>query len=98
MFGLKENDLNKILEILKKYKDLKVLIFGSRANNTYTITSDIDLAIYSNKDFKFYKLYDDLNNLDLIYKLDIIDMRNNLKEELVKSVENEGILIYGGKK
>ena len=47
MFGLENDILNKIYQILNKYKDniSWVKIFGSRATGNYNFNSDIDIAI-----------------------------------------------------
>ena len=46
-FGLSTKEINIVRDILKKYPSIvKVVVFGSRATNTYKVASDIDLAVW----------------------------------------------------
>ncbi|GAA0463670.1 nucleotidyltransferase domain-containing protein [Alkalibacillus silvisoli] len=45
-FGLKNEDLNEINNLLSRYPEVeKVIVFGSRAMGNYKKGSDVDLAI-----------------------------------------------------
>lgn len=74
-FGLKEDIINDIIEILKRYEQVdKACIFGSRARGDYRNNSDIDIAIYGNQISSNInnKIYYDIDNLLLPYKIDLI--------------------------
>ncbi len=46
MFGLKNTDLQYIVDIIKGYPQIdEAIIFGSRALNTHRTGSDIDIAL-----------------------------------------------------
>ena len=47
-YGLSEETYNKIKEVIKKNKDYKFILFGSRARGDYKSTSDIDIAVEEN--------------------------------------------------
>lgn len=84
----------QIIEISRRYKVKKIVLFGSRARKTNTIKSDIDLAIYGCKNFR--DLYFDLNeNVQTLLEFDIIDMnRTNLSKELIEEIERDGVILY----
>lgn len=97
MFGLDSILVNKIVEILSMYSEIQsAAIFGSRARGNYTKTSDIDIAIFAKEitSTKVNLLRYALDDLDTIYKIDIIDFYKLSKEPLKENIINEGIEIY----
>ena len=96
MYGIRENLYNEMLELFKKENISKVILFGSRSRKDYKNNSDIDLAvIFNNEDNDNYiKLFTKLEELNTLYKFDVIDFykitNNKLKEEILK----DGICIY----
>ncbi len=96
-FGLKEKELQAIIDTLSKEPYIeKAVIFGSRARNDYKKTSDIDIAIFG-KDVdstQLNLLRDRLDQLDMIYKLDVVDFCSLTKEGLKKNIVTEGRQIY----
>lgn len=50
MYGLQSTDIDYILRQVKQFPEIEAIgIFGSRANGSYTSTSDIDLVLYGKK-------------------------------------------------
>lgn len=97
-FGLKEKVIQDIVEILKKYEEVeKAVIFGSRARGDYRKGSDIDIALFGDKLTNSIntKIFYDIDDLYLIYKIDLINL-NTLKDEdkLKQNILNEGVIIY----
>ena len=96
MYGVRENLYKEMLELFKKENILKVILFGSRSRGDYKYNSDIDLAIiFSNNDNDNYiKIFTKLEELNTLYKFDVIDFNkitnNKLKDEILK----DGIIIY----
>mgnify|MGYP000697721838 CR=1 FL=1 len=84
----------QIVNISKKYKYKKVVLFGSRARGTNHPKSDIDLAIYGCEDFG--DLSDCLNEeLWSLLKLDIINMDDkHISPVLVTEIERDGRVLY----
>lgn len=93
-FGLSEDIYEKIKEIIKKNNKYRFKIFGSRAKNTYKDTSDIDIAVFENvnSDDK-YKIMNDFDMLDIIYKIDLVFVNDKTKKELLESIEKDGVSI-----
>ena len=97
-FGLKEKVIEEIVNILKKYPEVdKAVIFGSRARNDYRKGSDIDICLFGDKLTNSIntKIFYDIDDLYLIYKIDLINF-NTLSEDdnLRKNILNEGVEIY----
>ncbi|MGL4655844.1 MAG: nucleotidyltransferase domain-containing protein [Sarcina sp.] len=97
MFGLKSYVVDDIKKVLEKYTDVeKAMIFGSRATERHKKTSDIDIAIFSKNisNFKLNLMRDDLDMLDIIYKIDLVHFDNLKKQGLIENIEKDGIEIY----
>lgn len=93
-FGLSEEVYNKIKEIVENNSKYKFKIFGSRAKNTYKDTSDIDIAVFENVPKKDeYKIRNEFDLLDIIYKIDIVFINSNTKREFLEEIQKEGIQI-----
>lgn len=99
-FGLSDNHINFIKDILKKYLssgasyyadfNIKFYVFGSRANNSYREYSDIDLALDDNGKIipsdVIAKIKADFDNSTLPYEVDIVDL-NAISDIFKKSIE-----------
>lgn len=90
--GLADEVYEKIKDIIKDNKQHKIVLFGSRARGDYKKTSDIDLAVLNEmtRDEQ-YELMNKFDLLDIVYKIDIVFADKNTKQELLQSIEREGI-------
>ena len=90
-FGLNEEVYNKIEKIVKENSKYRFKIFGSRAKNTYKNTSDIDIAVFEevSKEDE-YKIRNEFDLLDIIYKIDLVFVDKNLKKEFLEEILKEG--------
>ena len=97
-FGLKEKVLEDIVNILKKYPEVeRAVIFGSRARGDYRKGSDIDITLFGDKLTNSIntKIFYDIDDLYLIYKIDLINFNTLEKDDkLRKNILNEGVEIY----
>jgi len=96
-FGIEEEILDKIVEIFKKYKQVKkACIFGSRARGDYKRGSDVDICIWLEDDVEnpIYKIEDELEEVDTILLFDIVVFSSITKESLKDSIIKEGVVIY----
>lgn len=73
----------------------KVVVFGSRARHDCTPKSDIDLCIYSLEmtDIQFSKLKFEIDELPILYKLDVVHFEK-VNKELQDNVERDGKLLF----
>lgn len=97
-FGLNENIINSFKKVFSKYLEIdRACIFGSRARGDYKETSDIDIVLYGDNlnHTLNTKIFYDLEDLYLIYKIDLINF-NSLKDDdkLKENIINEGVEIY----
>lgn len=90
--GLSEETYNKIKEVINKNNKYKFVLFGSRARGDYKDTSDVDLAIKENVSREDqYKIMNEMDILDIIYKIDLVFIDNNTKAELLESISRDGV-------
>lgn len=91
-YGLSEEVYKKIKEIINKNSKYRFLLFGSRARGDYKTTSDIDIAVKENvpKDEQ-YKIMNEIDLLDIIYKIDLVFTDENTKKELIESINRDGV-------
>lgn len=92
IYGLEEDIIKKIISITKKYPKLIFKLFDSRARGDFKTTSDIDIAIFEevNRDIE-YKIRDDFDKLEIIYKIDLVFVNNKTNIELLESIKRDGV-------
>ena len=91
-FGLSKEVYEKVKKVIDENKQYKIVLFGSRARGDYKETSDIDLAVLSEiSREEQYKIINEIDLLDIIYKVDIVFVDSNTKEELIKSIKRDGV-------
>lgn len=92
--GLDDVTIQRIIDKLDFVNDSgNIILFGSRAKGNFKNGSDIDIAIKS-KDLDFHKLMrikSKLEELDLPYKIDLIDYNTIENEELRNHIDRVGI-------
>jgi predicted nucleotidyltransferase len=94
---LETHIIEKIRSVMRGYTDIKHLVlFGSRAKGSAKNGSDIDLAIVGNKiGFReLCKLGAKLDELDLPYKIDIINYDSITNQELKEHIDRVGIELF----
>ena len=97
-FGLDEKIIKDIVDIFKKYEQVeKAVIFGSRARGDYHKASDIDIALFGDKlDFHINtKIFYEIDDLYLVYKVDLVNVNSlNNEDKLKQNILKEGVEIY----
>ena len=91
-YGLSKEVYEKIKKVIEDNKNYKIVLFGSRARGDYKETSDIDLAVLNDisRDEQ-YRIMNEIDLLDIIYKIDIVFVDSNTKLELVESIKRDGV-------
>lgn len=90
--GIRPQVIQEIRDLARKYSVQKVILFGSRARGDYKRTSDIDLAVYGGDICRFALDVDE--ETSTLLKYDIVDLQRNVQEELLKSIREEGKVLY----
>lgn len=91
-FGLKDSLLKQIIDLAKQHNIKRLVLFGSRARGDFKRKSDIDLAVLGENISRFASDVDEMT--DTLLKYDIVDLSYKLSDELLKNIENEGIILY----
>ena len=93
-FGLPERTITELLEYFRTRPEIeKVVVYGSRAKGTYRKGSDIDFAIWSDKE-NISEIVSDLDELPTPYMFDVINYKILTHENIKKSIDNDGIVFY----
>lgn len=97
MFGLSDTVVEDIRRIFKQHANIrKVLIFGSRAKETYHNGSDIDLAVVGDG-LTYNQLMDisiQIEDLGLLYKVDVLDYQRQKGTPIGAHIDRVGRLFY----
>lgn len=88
------NDIIKstILSIVDKYSITKVVLFGSRAANTNSADSDVDLIMEFSKPVSLITLAMIKNELEEKLKLDVDVIHGPIRDDDMIEVDSEVIL------
>ena len=88
--------LKSVIKDVFKGEHVTVILFGSRARGDYLQTSDLDIGILPGKDMNKNKITlfrEKIENSNVPYKVDLIDLSQTSKEFTDKVLE-EGVLIW----
>lgn len=84
--------MRDILRFAEAASVKKLILFGSRARETNTERSDIDLAVYGGD---FDRFCDDIQEKTWsLLSFDLIDMDKKVSEELRREIQKDGVTIY----
>ena len=84
--------MREMTEIAKRNQIQEIILFGSRARGDYNRTSDIDLAVTGGNISGFAVSIEEETSTLLEY--DIVDLDKPVSEELLKSIRDEGKILY----
>lgn len=97
IFGIAERHYSDFVRIFKRHPAIeRVLIFGSRAKGTAQPSSDIDLAVVAPgmSDQEFSRLWNELDELPLVFKLDVLHWDRLGEQKLKDSILKHGRVFY----
>ncbi len=96
-FGLSHDIMNDFCNVFSAYQEIDhVVVFGSRAKNTFQDGSDIDLAVFAPtmSHDRFSQLWNQLDELPLIFKLDVLHWDSLGNQPLKEKILRDGRKIY----
>ncbi|MBP5770924.1 MAG: nucleotidyltransferase domain-containing protein [Bacteroidaceae bacterium] len=97
MFGLSDNVVADLCRVFGQQDNVeKVIVFGSRAKGTYHEGSDIDLAVVGNQltFHQLMKLSTDIDDLGLLYKVDLVDYNKKRDTPLGRHIDRVGQVLW----
>ena len=95
-YGIRNNLYNEMLQLFEKENISRVFLFGSRSRGDYENSSDIDLAVIFDTDEidNYIKLFTKLEELNTLYKFDVIDFDKITNDKLKDEILKDGVCIY----
>ncbi|NCX95621.1 MAG: nucleotidyltransferase domain-containing protein [Chitinophagia bacterium] len=96
-YGLYDDDIQSIKQIFAAHPEVaEVILFGSRAMGNYRPGSDIDLAIMSDSLTlnTLLALQIELENLGLLYKIDLLDYKKIKDADVRNNILLNGKVFY----
>lgn len=98
-FGLSDKKIDLIRSVFQNKPEVDwVFIYGSRAKGTHKKTSDIDLVVKfkkkKRKERDLNRIRYELENLPLIYKIDVIDEDEISEGDFKKEFEKTKKIFY----
>ena len=96
-FGLSETIRHSLNDVFAKFPQIdRVLVYGSRATGRYRPQSDIDLAILAPtmSDRDFSSLWMALDDLPILFRLDVSLWHEVTNSALKKAMLDEGVPLY----
>ena len=102
-FGLDELNTSRLMSILESHSCVsKAVIFGSRARNTFKVTSDIDIAIWTDlnsgslslRSNVISSLKADFEDSLIPYTVDLIDYQQLSNQRLKEEIDCYGKVFY----
>lgn len=97
IYGLARRHYLELAGVFGKHSHVqKVVIFGSRAKGTEKPYSDIDLAVIAPEmeSAEFSRLLDELEALDLVFKLDVLHFDTLTQQKLRDAIKQHGKQFY----
>lgn len=98
--GLSRGILAELQEVFARYLTVeRVLLFGSRATGFAKPGSDIDLAVIAPgmSQREFSRLWNELEDLPLVYTLDVLHWDQLTQETLKAKILKEGKIVYAAR-
>ena len=91
--GLPTEVLTAIKNVILKYQSItQAKLFGSRAKGNFKRYSDIDIAVFGDVNIDtIMSLKDDLEELDVIYRFDVVHYETLKNKQLQEHIDRVGI-------
>ena len=83
-----EEVIAEITQRCKNYGAKRIILFGSRAKDTATERSDIDIAVSGVEDFE--SLTEQIENLPTLFSVDIVNMDTCRNQLLLEDIRQYG--------
>ena len=85
-----EEVIAEITQRCKNYGAKRIILFGSRAKDTVTERSDIDIAVAGVASCDIYELQEELEDIPTLYKIDLVDLDTCKNQLLLEDIKEYG--------
>ena len=95
-YGVSQAIWQQILAVCARFPEVnQVILYGSRARGDDGVGSDIDLAIDAPhlSDQKFALLWNALDDLPIIFPMDILHIQALKNKQLLHAIEHDGVVL-----
>lgn len=95
--GVSDTIIHSIIRVCLDFKTVRrVLLYGSRARGDYQQGSDIDIAIDAPMmdDKEFARLWNALDDLPIIYTMDIVHLQSLKNQRLLDAIHHDGRVLW----
>lgn len=95
--GVSDALWDMIINVCTSFSSVKrIIVYGSRARGDYRTGSDIDIAIDAPNmtDAEFSRLWNSLDDLPIIYTMDIVHLQGLKNQPLLEAIAKEGRVIW----
>ena len=94
-YGLSEKHISMIKRYFELDQNVKeVILFGSRATNSYRNGSDIDFVVKIEDHSKILNIKMGLNELPTLYSFDVVDYEHITSKNFKDEIDKTGIIFY----
>ena len=96
-FGLSEQIVDSLRQVFARYPKVdKALIYGSRATGSHRPHSDIDIAVMapSMDNSEFARLWNDLDDLPIVFRLDVLHFERAGNPQLRQNILEKAVVLY----
>ncbi|MDA3899731.1 MAG: nucleotidyltransferase domain-containing protein [Spirochaetes bacterium] len=98
LYGLSDEVIKKLITVFSKFRNIeKVIIYGSRAKDTFKAGSDIDLTLVGKQltlSNCLYPVIDEIEVLLLPYIVDLSIYSQVNNPDLIEHIDRVGKIIY----
>jgi predicted nucleotidyltransferase len=95
-FGLPSNVIEQVCAVFQAFPEVEVVkVFGSRAEGTHRLGSDVDLALFGDLSFEtLAQIADVLEELPTPYRYDVTAYESLTHEDLKSHIDRVGLTLY----
>lgn len=97
MYGMTENELNLLRSLFARQKEIEqVILYGSRVRGTHKPFSDVDITLLGVGLTRSHlnRLSADIDESSLPYSFDISIFSQLSNPDLIKQIENTGVVLF----
>jgi predicted nucleotidyltransferase len=93
--GINDKTYHSLLGVFESEPELKsVRLFGSRARGDFKAVSDIDLVVELSNPDTIWSLYEAIDEIDTLLKIDIIDINSISNRNFLSNINRDSAILF----